>query len=63
MLITEIKIGDSMKIPADAKLHREHGHSGKVLWKSEDGKTVAIQCDSRHNNKKAVFRVKIDSKK
>jgi hypothetical protein len=62
MLITEIKIGDEMKIPADQKFHPEYGHSGKVVWISEDGKTVAIQCEKRHDGKKVVFMVKINSK-
>jgi hypothetical protein len=48
-----------MKIPADQKFHPEHGHSGKVVWISEDRKTVAIQCKRRHDGKKAVFMVKI----
>ena len=63
MLITEIRIGDKMKIPADNKFHPEAGHSGKVVWISEDGKTVAIQCERRHNGKKAVFMVKTNSKR
>ena len=63
MLITEIKIGDKMKIPADQKFHPEYGHSGKVVWISEDGETVAIQCEKRHNGKKVVFMVKINSNK
>ncbi len=62
MLIAKIKIGDRMKIPADNKFHPEEGHSGKCVWISEDGKTVAIQCERRHNGKKAVFMVKICSK-
>ena len=61
--MTKIKIGDRMKIPADARLHSERGHSGKVVWISEDGKNVAIQCESLHNNKKTVFMVEIDSMK
>ena len=63
MLITEIKIGDTMKIPADKKFHPEKGHFGKVVWISEDGKTVAIQCKRSHNHKNAVFMVKTNSKK
>jgi len=47
-----------MKIPADSKFHPENGHFGKVVWISEDGKTVAIQCERLHNRKKAVFMVK-----
>ncbi len=62
MLITEIKIGDKMKIPANQKFHPEYGHSGKVVWISEDRKTVAIQCEKRHDGKKVVFMVKPHSK-
>ena len=64
MLITEIKIEDRMKIPADGKFHPEHGHLGKVVWISQNEKTVAIQCEKRHQGKKnTVFLVKINSKK
>ena len=62
MLITEIKIGDKMKIPANQKFHPEYGHFGKVVWISEDGKTVVIQCDKRHNRKIIALKVKINSK-
>jgi len=63
MLITEIKIGDKMEIAADKKFHPEYGHFGKVVWISEDGKSVAIQCERRHNGKQVVLMVKINSKK
>jgi hypothetical protein len=63
MLITEIKIGDRMKIPADQRIHPEAGHFGKVVWISEDGETVAIQCERSHHGKNTVFIVKINSKK
>ncbi len=63
MLITEIKIGDRMEIPSNQKFHPGYGHFGKVVWISENGKTVAIQCERRHNHKKAVFMVKINSKR
>jgi hypothetical protein len=63
MLITEIKIGDTMKIAADKKFHPEAGHFGKVVWISEDRKTVAIQCERRHNGKQVVLMVKTNSKK
>jgi len=59
----QIKIGDKMKIPADEKFHPERGHGGKVVWISEDEKTVAIQCEKRHNGKTSVFLVKDNSKK
>jgi hypothetical protein len=63
MLITKIKIGDRMRIPADKGIHPDRGHFGKVVWISEDGKTVAIQCERSHHGKKTVFTVKINSKK
>jgi hypothetical protein len=62
MPTTEIETGDRMKIPADSRFHPEAGHFGEVVWISEDGKTVAIQCERSHNGKKAVFLVKISSK-
>ena len=61
MLIMEIKIGDRMKIPADKKFHPEYGHSGKVVWISEDGKIVAIKCERLHNGKKTVFLARRES--
>jgi hypothetical protein len=62
MLITEINIGDRMKIPTDPKFHPEYGYFGKVVWISEDRKTVAIQCEKRHNGKKIALMVRINSK-
>jgi len=62
-VITEIKIGDKMKIPANQKFHPEHGHSGKVVWISEDRKTVAIQCEKQHSGKTIAVIVKINSAK
>jgi len=41
-LITEIKIGDRMKIPASQKHHPEHGHSGDAWMHAciREGKCV-----------------------
>lgn len=58
----EIKTGDRMKIPVN-RLHPETGHFGKCVWISEDGKTVAIQCEKTHNRKNAVFLVTTNSSK
>jgi len=63
MVITEIKVGDRMKIPADMKLHPESGHFGKCVWISEDGENVALECERPHDHKKAVFVLKLNSKK
>ncbi|UCD26764.1 MAG: hypothetical protein JSV75_01175 [Candidatus Bathyarchaeota archaeon] len=60
MLITEIKIGDRMKIPVNQKFHPEHGHSGKVVYISEDRKTVAVQCEEKHDGKTISVMVKIN---
>ena len=62
-MITEVKIGDKMKIPADQKFHPEDGHSGKVVWIGKDRKTVTIQCEKRHNGKTIAVMVKINSVK
>ena len=52
-----------MKIPADEKLHPESGHTGTVMFVSEDGKTVAIECERSHEGKQTVFIVQFNSKK
>ena len=62
-LITEIKIGDKMKIPASPKFHPEAGHSGKVVYISEDGKTVTIQCEKKHSGKTISVMMKINFEK
>jgi len=62
MLITEIKIGDKMKIPVHSVFHQEAGHFGKVVYISEDGKTVTVKCDRKHNGKTVAFNVAIDSR-
>ena len=59
----EIKIGDRMKIPTDGKFHPEAGHLGKVVWISEDGNTVAIKCERRHEGKTTSFMLKLNSEK
>jgi len=62
MLITEIKVGDKMKIPVHSVFHQEAGHFGKVVYISEDGKTVTVKCDRKHNGKTVAFNVAIDSR-
>ena len=57
-----IKVGDKVKIPAD-NLHPENGHSGIVRYVSEDGKTVAVECERSHQGKRTTFIVQFDSKK
>jgi hypothetical protein len=60
----KIEIGNTMKIPADEKIHPESGHFGTCVWISENGEIVAVQCGRLHDGKKnTVFLVKIDSKK
>jgi len=62
MLMTEIKVGDKMKIPVHSVFHQEAGHFGKVVYISEDGKTVTVKCDRKHNGKTVAFNVAIDSR-
>jgi hypothetical protein len=61
--VIEIKVGDTVRIPADGRLHPERGHSGKCVFVSEDGKTVAIECERSHEGKRTVFIVQINSEK
>jgi hypothetical protein len=62
-LITEIKIGDGMKIKVRYKFDLEYGHSGKVVYISEDGKTVTVQCEKKHDGKLISVMMKINSEK
>jgi hypothetical protein len=59
--MTEIKVGNRMKIPVHSVFHQEAGHFGKVVYISEDGKTVTVKCDRKHNGKTVAFNVAIDS--
>ena len=60
----EIKIGDKVKSAVDEKFHPESGHFGVCVWISEDGETVAIQCERSHFGKKnTVFLMNINSEK
>ena len=52
-----------MKIPVNQKFHPEYGHSGKVVYISEDRKTVTIQCEKKHDGKVISVMIEINSKK
>jgi len=60
--MTEIKLGDKMKIPVHSVFHQEAGHFGKVVYISEDGKTVTVKCDRKHSGKTVAFNVTSDSR-
>jgi hypothetical protein len=60
-LRTGIKIGDRMEIPVHIVLHKEAGHFGKVVYIDEEGKTVTIQCDKKHDGKTVSVKVRINS--
>jgi hypothetical protein len=61
MLITKIKLGDKMKIPVHSVFHQEAGHFGKVVYISEDGRTVTVKCDRKHSGKTVAFNVTVSS--
>jgi hypothetical protein len=61
MLITKIKVGDRLKIPVHSVFHQEAGHFGKVVYISEDGKTVTVKCDRKHSGKTVAFNVELES--
>ena len=52
-----------MKIPVSQKFHPENGHSGKVVYISEDRKTVTVQCEKKHDGKLISVMMKINSEK
>jgi hypothetical protein len=61
MLITKIKVGDRVKIPVHSVFHQEAGHFGKVVYISEDGRTVTVKCDRKHSGKTVAFNVTVSS--
>ena len=63
MSMMELKVGDRMKIPAHTVFHPESGHFGKVVYISENGKTVTVQCEKRHSGKTVAFNMTINSTK
>jgi hypothetical protein len=61
MVMMKIKVGDKMKIPVHSVFHQEAGHVGKVVYISEDGNTVTVKCDRKHNGKTVAFNVALES--
>jgi hypothetical protein len=61
MVMMKIKVGDKMKIPVHSVFHQEAGHFGKVVYISEDGNTVTVKCDRKHNGKTVAFNVALES--
>lgn len=55
--MTEIKLGDKMKIPVHSIFHQESGHIGKVVYISEDEETVTVKCDRKHSGKTVAFNI------
>jgi hypothetical protein len=57
VLMTNLKVGDKMKIPVHSVFHQESGHFGKVVYISEDGETVTVKCDRKHGGKTVAFNI------
>lgn len=60
-LMANLKIGDRVKIPVHKVFHQESGHFGKVVYISEDGETVTVKCDRKHNGKTVAFNIAFSS--
>ena len=61
VLMANLKIGDRGKIPVHSVFHQEAGHFGKVVYISEDGETVTVKCERKHNGKTVAFNVAFSS--
>lgn len=57
VLMANLKIGERVKIPVHKVFHQEAGHFGKVVYISEDGETVTVKCDRKHNGKTVAFNI------
>ena len=60
-LMVNLKIGERVKIPVHKVFHQEAGHFGKVVYISEDGETVTVKCDRKHNGKTVAFNIDFSS--
>jgi hypothetical protein len=60
MLLTKVELGDKIKIPVHSVFHQETGHFGKVVYISEDGNTITVKCDRKHNGKTVAFNVSLE---
>ena len=60
-LMANLKIGERVKIPVHKVFHQEAGHLGKVVYISEDGETVTVKCDRKHNGKTVAFNIDFSS--
>ena len=60
-LMANLKIGERVKIPVHKVFHQEAGHFGKVVYISEDGETVTVKCDRKHNGKTVAFNIDFSS--
>jgi hypothetical protein len=61
VLMAKLKVGDRVKIPVHSVFHQEAGHFGKVVYISEDGETVTVKCDRKHNGKTVAFNIALES--
>ena len=59
VLMANLKVGDKMKIPVHSVFHQESGHFGKVVYISEDGETVTVKCDRKHDGKTVAFNISL----
>ena len=55
--MSNVKIGERMKIPVHSIFHQESGHVGKIVFISEDGNTVTVKCDRKHGGKTVAFNI------
>jgi ribosomal protein L21E len=60
LLIKKLKVGDRVKIPVHSVFHQETGHTGKIVYISEDGKTVTVKCNRKHNGKTVAFNISLE---
>ncbi len=57
----KVKVGEKIRIPAHSVFHQESGHIGKIVYVSDDGNTITVKCDRKHNGKTIAFNVKLEA--
>jgi hypothetical protein len=61
IILKKVKLGEKIKIPAHSVFHQESGHMGKIVYVSDDGNTITVKCDRKHNGKTIAFNVQLES--
>jgi hypothetical protein len=56
----DLKLGAKVSIPFHPQLHPETRHIGRIVWIRDDNRTIAVQCERKHEGKIIAILMTID---